>query len=143
MIGKPTSKDPVKHYSVLLSSNCASPGNAMHELGHVLGFFHEHQREDRDNYITINENVIKDNERAKDAYRKMTGYLDSLGVGYDYASVMHYSQEAFGKKGQDAFTIKKELPKCLHKVGQRKSISNKDIQQINKLYRCPGRYLYI
>lgn len=143
MVGKPLPTEPKKYYEVSLSSDCGSPGNAMHELGHVLGFFHEHQREDRDQFITINEGAIKDGERAKGAYKKMPGYFNSLGVGYDYASVMHYSQNAFAKKGHHAFTIKKQLPECLPEVGQRKSISSKDIQQISKLYKCPGRYLYI
>lgn len=30
----------------------------LHELGHVLGLYHEHQRHDRDNYITVNSSDI-------------------------------------------------------------------------------------
>ena len=28
-------------------------GNLIHELGHTLGFFHEHSRPDRDNYVSV------------------------------------------------------------------------------------------
>jgi len=45
-----------------------------HELGHVLGFQHEHQRWDRDAHITVNYENIKSG-RAHD---------------YDYRSIMHY-----------------------------------------------------
>ena len=116
----------------------------MHELGHVLGFFHEHQRPDRDEFITINKEEIN-YDIAGDAFEKQGDYIDSLEVEYDYASIMHYSKRAFSKDGNDVFTIKegKELPKCLPEVGQRKTISRKDIEQVNKLYNCPGRYYYL
>lgn len=132
-------------YEVRLGPECDSPGNAMHELGHVLGFFHEHQRPDRDQYIIINEDGIQDSQVAEDAYRRYDGYVNSLGVEYDYASIMHYSKRAFAKPGEVAFKINKskKLPECLPEVGQRKSISRKDIDQINKLYNCPGRHLSI
>ncbi|XP_074654624.1 nematocyst expressed protein 6-like [Tubulanus polymorphus] len=35
-------------------------GNVMHELMHVLGFFHEHVRPDRDDYVNVLMKNIKD-----------------------------------------------------------------------------------
>ena len=142
-IGSPPSDMPT--YEVRLGPSCDSAGNAMHELGHTLGFFHEQQRPDRDQYITINHDAIQDTQAARNAYVRLDGYVSSLGVEYDYASIMHYSKRAFSKDGRVVFKVNKskELPECLPEIGQRKSISSKDIEQVNKLYNCPGRHLYL
>ena len=37
----------------LAVDGCVHKGTAMHEFMHTAGFFHEHQRYDRDEYVTI------------------------------------------------------------------------------------------
>jgi hypothetical protein len=60
-----------------------------HELGHVLGFFHEHQRWDRDQYVTIHYDNLKSG-RAQDYERiAKTNWLVTC-LPYDYKSIMHY-----------------------------------------------------
>ena len=43
-----------------LTSGCAHMGKIMHEFMHALGIGHTHQRSDRDEYVTIIEENIKD-----------------------------------------------------------------------------------
>ena len=44
--------------SLIKAKGCLRKFNVMHELMHTLGFWHEQQREDRDQYITVNYNNI-------------------------------------------------------------------------------------
>ncbi|MCP4180685.1 MAG: hypothetical protein GY756_23230, partial [bacterium] len=62
-----------------------------HELGHCLGLLHEHQRSDRDDFIS----VLWENIRTESAGQY--GLIDSTLINeedynYDYRSIMHYSQ---------------------------------------------------
>jgi hypothetical protein len=63
-----------------------------HELGHCLGFFHEHQRPDRDTYIQINQSNVQ-----TAYYNNNFPIVASSTVWgpYDFESVMHYSRCAF------------------------------------------------
>ena len=60
-----------------------------HELGHVLGFHHEHQRWDRDQFVTINfENIKSGRAGDYDWIAKRNWLVNSLP--YDFKSIMHY-----------------------------------------------------
>ncbi|EFX70500.1 hypothetical protein DAPPUDRAFT_61185, partial [Daphnia pulex] len=80
-----------------LDDGCVSrdyPGIVLHEMMHAAGFFHEHTRPDRDSFVRIDfNNIILEhvfNLNANDASKVTT-----LGLPYDYDSVMHYSMYAF------------------------------------------------
>ena len=58
----------------------------VHEIGHAVGLQHEHQRHDRDKYVTVSD--AHSYGDIAFAYR-----ADAPGrSSYDYASVMHYSE---------------------------------------------------
>lgn len=62
----------------------------MHELGHVLGFQHEHQRCDRGSYIRL-----LDTNPYPSEFNTLCG---SVPVGsYDRNSIMHYNSREFGR----------------------------------------------
>jgi hypothetical protein len=60
-----------------------------HELGHVLGFFHEQQRWDRDQHVTIHYENIKDGRAPDYDWIPKTNWLVTT-LPYDYKSIMHY-----------------------------------------------------
>jgi hypothetical protein len=61
----------------------------VHELGHVLGFFHEHQRWDRDDHITVHYENIKPGRAPDYDWISRTNWLVS-STPYDFRSIMHY-----------------------------------------------------
>lgn len=74
-----------------LGASCSAANRTIfHELGHVLGFHHEHQRSDRDNYITIDIGNVPANARF--AFDKHT--FPAIGP-YDFGSIMHYGAGYF------------------------------------------------
>ena len=45
--------------AISIGKNCDKFGIVVHELGHVVGFWHEHTRPDRDNHVhIIRENIM-------------------------------------------------------------------------------------
>jgi predicted Zn-dependent protease len=63
----------------------------VHELGHALGLVHEHQRSDRDSFVTINTNYIVSGHLPD--FVKLTDSQNKSS--YDFLSVMHYGRTAF------------------------------------------------
>ncbi len=60
-----------------------------HELGHVLGFFHEHARWDRDQFVTVHYENIKPGREFDYDWVPRTNWIVS-STPYDYRSIMHY-----------------------------------------------------
>ncbi|MBM3807820.1 MAG: hypothetical protein FJW22_06445 [Acidimicrobiia bacterium] len=74
-----------------LGGTCAaSLGIVYHELGHLLGLYHEQSRADRDDYVEIDLSNVQAN--AVGNFTKLT--FPVIGA-YDFESVMHYSAFAF------------------------------------------------
>lgn len=64
-----------------------------HELGHSLGLMHEHQRKDRDLYISINWSECDSLGMAQQFLYRKSKFYNYKDFAYDYKSVMHYTEE--------------------------------------------------
>ena len=109
----------------------------LHELGHAIGFFHEHTRPDRDEFIDIIYDNIRDGAESN-FYKNQPGRTNTLGLGYDLQSVMHYSRNTFSKNGSD--TIRAKDP-SVTSFGNSQQLSPLDIAKTKALYNC-GEQLY-
>jgi len=116
---------------ISLGFGCFTTGIAIHEIGHALGLFHEQSRLDRDKYVIIYWDNIK--EDKKNNFKKHTALIDSRGSPYDYDSIMHYEWNAFAKIPLFQRTIKARNGAS---IGQRSHVSVQDAWQINKYYNC-------
>ncbi|XP_069698082.1 zinc metalloproteinase nas-15-like isoform X2 [Periplaneta americana] len=117
---------------ISLGPGCLYKGIVEHELMHACGFWHEQSRGDRDEYVSVLWNNIMpgtEHNFQKFSWRIM----QSLGVGYDTGSLMHYGRYAFSKDYRSP-TIVPRNPAA--NIGQRRGFSEIDLLKINRLYEC-------
>ncbi|KAM9326690.1 embryonic protein UVS.2-like [Gastrophryne carolinensis] len=112
-----------------LAGGCFYRGIFQHELNHALGFFHEQNRSDRDDHITINYQFISQKNWAN--FDKIN--TNNLGLEYDFSSVMHYGAYDFSNTSSKPSIVTKppNMP-----IGQIDGLSILDVSKINRLYQC-------
>lgn len=96
-------------------------------MGHAIGFVHEHQRLDRDDYV----NIIRENMDKDVNYQKYSHFeVDTFEEPYDFDSVMQYGPgyNIYPKIGKNGIRPKIHWPSRLSAI---------DIKKANKLYNCP------
>ncbi|CAB4056534.1 unnamed protein product [Lepeophtheirus salmonis] len=137
---------------------CMGQGTIIHELLHALGFLHEQNRPDRDRFILVSwNNIIPTINRyyqfararasgesiALCNFRRLAPYSNcyngmtstTLGLNYDYRSIMQYSRTAFSRNGRPTLTATRAGGSIL---GNRVGMTSLDIQKLNKAYQCTG-----
>ncbi|GFX32814.1 astacin-like metalloprotease toxin 1 [Trichonephila clavipes] len=118
---------------VSLGQGCHFKGTVVHELGHALGFYHEQNRSDRDDYLDIFMNNVQKGMESN--FAKLEPKQNLLLTPFDYDSIMIYGNNAFSKDGTSVTMKAKNGQKLLdpyHKIGMTAS----DIKRVNMMYNC-------
>ncbi len=86
-----------------LGPGCWGERTLQHEIGHALGLMHEHQRSDRDQYVTVDYSNVEPGFESAFAI-----VANSQNVGpYDFSSIMHYTWLSFARDGSRPVLIPK------------------------------------
>jgi hypothetical protein len=137
----------------------ASYGSVLHEFGHSLGLMHEHQRPDRDMYISLSPflaDYLKDcgmtiNAVCNDVRLAFPVLKVKMSSPYDPCSLMHYLQNQaprhredprwsriFTLTGDGKVALKACLPQMSHqpercrKIGQKCTVSKDDAATVRR-----------
>lgn len=103
-----------------------SVGSVIHEMGHTVGLYHEHCRQDRDQYVSIQWGNIQDGQ----AYN-FNKYTSGTDIGpFNINSVMMYWPTSYSKNGLP--TIKKA--DGTNFTYSRTGFTAGDINTINAMY---------
>ncbi|GIY03385.1 astacin-like metalloprotease toxin 1 [Caerostris extrusa] len=128
-VGKTGGAQPVS-----LGQGCGFMGTVIHELAHALGFFHEQNRSDRDEWLTIFWKNIK--EGMEDQFMKLKPNQNQLLTPFDYDSIMLYGSYTFSKQRGTLMTMVGKDNLYLKDVVRKYNLSKSDIIRIKKLYNC-------
>jgi hypothetical protein len=123
---------------------------------HSTGFIHEHQRPDRDQYVSIKYENIEpginfligekifalniftfinfQGMESQFSVNRDKNYFYDYKLPYDIHSVMHYTEKAFSKGSGDTIVAKnKQKLSC---SSHEKCPTELDAKKINSIYRC-------
>lgn len=115
--------------TITLGDSC-SIGNAIHEIGHVVGLWHEQSRQDRGTFVQVQWANI--DPAAQHNFNQHISDGDDLG-NYDYGSIMHYHSTAFSINGQPTL-VPLQTPPPGTVIGQRNGLSLGDIAAVHAMY---------
>jgi hypothetical protein len=120
----------------IIFSNGYTTGNMIHEIGHTIGFWHEHSRADRNNFVTVHSSNIQSGQ-AHNFKTYIESGFDGADLGsFDFNSVMLYGSYSFSSNGLPTLTKKNGTTF----YGQRTGLSTTDIQGATSMY--PKWFVY-
>ncbi|WKX93938.1 hypothetical protein Q1695_011310 [Nippostrongylus brasiliensis] len=125
--------NPRQKQQLSLGKRCDRIGIAAHELGHAIGLFHTHSRQDRDAYLTVlPQNIL--NGQIDNFAKQKHDMSEEYGLPFDYGSLMNYGVTGFSR-GHKLITLLPRQPLHTQTMGSH-FISFTDFLTVNAHYGC-------
>jgi hypothetical protein len=131
-----------KNNKMILDEEVCDIGNVLHELMHVVGFLHPHQRCDRDRFVTIYEDRVPEWLQEHNTFSPVCNSEFNYGE-YDYYSILHYPSsdcrdilqtDMIVVRNCDIATERRWRSFDWQYVGQRSTLSPMDIYIVKLAY---------
>ncbi|KAK0402277.1 hypothetical protein QR680_016245 [Steinernema hermaphroditum] len=120
-----------------IGRGCEDVETAAHEIGHALGFIHEQQRWDRDDFIWVDMDNIEDGYDGQYG-KNVKGYNVNFDKQYDYRGIMHYDDRSFAKDRTRPVMYAID-PAYQMTIGSGAIPNSGDVYEMNMLYSCYDR----
>lgn len=111
-------------------------GTIMHELMHALGFGHEHNRPDRDDYLVVDFDNIQESAQSYFTKYTLNDPVQDEDLAYDYTSLMHATDMYDSKVNVDITKPVIWRKDGELELGQRTYLTELDNQRLRKIYSC-------
>jgi hypothetical protein len=119
-----------KSQEINIGVGCEIMGIVAHEFGHALGMLHEMSRSDRNNYLRVHYDNVRDGFEEQFAQND-GAFTEST---FDYLSLMMYSAYAFSSN--DQVVLEPADERVVPYLGQRLGFSEIDVSQLGEMYNC-------
>ena len=112
---------------------CWNSSSVTHDFGHILGFIHEHQRPDRDRYVTVDLSNVEPSYVG--AYTVVTSPVFSTST-YDFDSLMHYPPNSYNIDfTRPVIVARPEFAEAARRMGQATRPSGNDLVLAKVFYQ--------
>ncbi|XP_023218974.1 astacin-like metalloprotease toxin 5 [Centruroides sculpturatus] len=119
---------------VSLTNECMYLGAIIHQLNHIVGFYHEQNRPDRDEYVEIVWENIK--PKMESQFVMLRPNQMRILNEFDYHSIMLYGGRAFSKDRHSQTMVALKPGARLRSIKEKAGLSKSDVFRINTLYHC-------
>lgn len=101
----------------------------VHEMGHTIGFYHEQERQDRNQFVTV---VYENIDKNRVGNYNLSSSEQDVGF-YDFASHMHYAATSFSRDGDVTIqTVPAGIP-----LSEPPFFSAGDLDTLQRMYGSP------
>jgi hypothetical protein len=119
---------------VSLGHGCENFGIILHELMHVVGFYHLHQRHDRDKFLNIHWDNI--NPMFINNFKLLSPNVMPINDFFDYQSIMMYGSSSFSRDRVSVTMTPSHPGARIMDPADKSSLSPADVRAINRMYDC-------